>query len=157
MVNNGVIKGVMFLSAGNIHRAYGSKYVGDVSGAIRRVPWSAVPFLLGFIAVTGSPPFAPFMSQLAVLGAAMDQHRYPLAAAMLVFLLVVFMGMGVTVLGVVQGEVSPAGRESRFRDSLLTTLPLFALLAVSLLMGVALPAGMQDLLREAARYAGGGR
>ena len=38
MLNNGLVKGVMFLSAGNIHRAYDSKYVDDVSGALRRVP-----------------------------------------------------------------------------------------------------------------------
>jgi hydrogenase-4 component F len=157
MVNNAVIKGVMFLSAGNIHRAYGSKYVGEVAGARRRVPWSAALLLLGFIAVTGSPPFATFVSQFTVLGAAMEQHRYPVAAAMLVFLLVAFMGMGVTVLGVVQGEVSAAGKETRFRDDLLTTLPSFVLLAISLLMGVALPAGIQNLVREAAQYAGGPR
>ncbi len=31
-------KGVLFLSAGNIHRAYGSKRTDDVRGALRRVP-----------------------------------------------------------------------------------------------------------------------
>jgi hydrogenase-4 component F len=157
MVNNGVIKGVMFLSAGNIHRAYGSKYVEDVSGAMRCVPWSAALFLVGFIAVTGSPPFGPFVSEFTVLGAAMGQHRYGVAAAMLTCLLVVFMGMGVTVLGVVQGEVSVAGRETKFREGVLSVLPLLVLLAVSLLMGVAMPPAIQSLVREAAEYVGGNR
>ena len=67
MLNNGIIKGVMFLSAGNIHRAYDSKYVEDVSGALRRVPWSGALFLAGFFAVTGSPPFGPFVSELSIL------------------------------------------------------------------------------------------
>ena len=31
LINNGLTKGVLFLSAGNIHRAYGSKYTDDVS------------------------------------------------------------------------------------------------------------------------------
>ena len=158
MVNNGVIKGVMFLSAGNIHRTYGSKYVEDVAGAMRRVPWSAALFLVGFIAVTGSPPFAPFVSELSVLGAAMEQHRHVVAAAMLLFLLVIFLGMGVTVLGVVQGEVSAAGRrETQCRERPLIIVPLFVLVAVSLLMGVAMPPAVQSYVRDAAAYVGGTR
>jgi hydrogenase-4 component F len=152
MVNNGVVKGVMFLSAGNIHRAYGSKYVEEVSGALRRVPWSGALFLAGFIAVTGSPPFAPFVSELTVLGSAMDQHRYGIAAAMVVILLVVFMGMGVTVLGVVQGEAPAAA--AKHRDGLLTTVPIVVLLAASLVMGVAMPPAIRDLVRDAAAHVG---
>src|SRR5262249_44992484 len=57
MINNGLTKGVLFLSAGNIHRAYGSKLTDRVRGAIRRVPLSGSLFLAGFLAITGSPPF----------------------------------------------------------------------------------------------------
>ena len=48
MINNGLTKGVLFLSAGNIHRAYGSKLTDDVQGAIQRVPLSGGLFLAGF-------------------------------------------------------------------------------------------------------------
>ncbi len=58
LINNGLTKGVLFLSAGNIHRAYGSKLTDNVRGAIVRVPLSASLFLAGFLAVTGSPPSA---------------------------------------------------------------------------------------------------
>ena len=34
LINNGLTKGVLFLSAGNIHRAYGSKLTDDVRGAL---------------------------------------------------------------------------------------------------------------------------
>ena len=55
LINNGLTKGVLFLSAGNIHRAYGSKLTDHVRGAIVRVPLSASLFLAGFLAITGSP------------------------------------------------------------------------------------------------------
>ncbi|HSN69453.1 MAG TPA: proton-conducting transporter membrane subunit, partial [Thermoanaerobaculia bacterium] len=55
-VNNALAKGVLFLAAGNIHRAYGSKSLDDVTGALRRLPVSAGLFLAGFFAITGSPP-----------------------------------------------------------------------------------------------------
>jgi len=157
MLNNGIIKGVMFLSAGNIHRAYDSKYVEDVSGALRRVPWSGALFLVGFFAVTGSPPFGPFVSELSILNAAMEQHRWGVAAAMLGLLLIVFMGMGVTVLGVAQGEAGPSSSQSRFRDGILNTLPALVLLAMSFGMGVAMPDAIQSMVREAADYVGGRR
>ena len=153
MLNNGIVKGVMFLSAGNIHRAYDSKYVDDVSGALRRVPWSGALFLAGFFAVTGSPPFGPFVSQLSIIQAAMMQGRWGAAAAMLGLLLVVFMGMGVTVLGVVQGAAGPT--PSRFRDSVLSVAPVLALLVASLGLGVAMPEAILSMVREAADYVGG--
>lgn len=154
MANNAVIKGVLFLSAANIHRAYASKDPSAVTGAIRRLPWSGPLFLVAFIAVTGSPPFAPFVSEFTILSAAMGQHRFLVAAAMLLFLLIVFMGMGAVVLGIVQGEVSPAGRDSRFRDGVLTVLPALILLAISLMMGIAMPSALQSLFRHAADYVG---
>src|SRR5262245_27302449 len=55
LINNGLTKGVLFLSAGNIHRAFGSKLTDDVSGAIKRVPISGALRRMGLDAVDGSP------------------------------------------------------------------------------------------------------
>ena len=54
-LNNGLTKGVVFLSAGNIHRAFGAKTTDEVRGAARLLPLSGPLFLAGFLAVTGSP------------------------------------------------------------------------------------------------------
>src|SRR5208337_615206 len=70
LINNGLTKGVLFLSAGNIHRAYGSKLTEYVRGAIHRVPLSGALFLAGFLAITGSPPFGPFVSEFTIVNAA---------------------------------------------------------------------------------------
>jgi hydrogenase-4 component F len=119
-VSNALTKGVLFLAAGNIHRAFKSKRLEDVTGAIRRLPISGSLFLVGFLAVTGSPPFGIFVSELTILTAAMDSHRYIIAALYLVLLAVIFIGMGATVLAVVQGahpkirkDVPIASRRSR--------------------------------------------
>ena len=102
-VNNALTKGVLFLAAGNIHRAFKSKRLEDVTGALRRLPISAGLFLAGFFAITGSPPFGPFVSELSILTAAMDTRRYVVGALYLILLAVIFIGMGSTVLAVVQG------------------------------------------------------
>ena len=104
MVNNGFSKGVMFLGAGNIHRATGARLASRARGAAVRVPVSAGLLLAGFFAVTGAPPFGPFLSELAILQAALSHGRFVVATVFLVVLLVVFVGMGMTVLTLVQGE-----------------------------------------------------
>jgi hydrogenase-4 component F len=152
MINNGITKGVLFLSAGNIHRAYGDKTTDVVKGAMRRVPLSGTLFLLGFFAVTGSPPFAPFVSEFTILNGAFGAGRYVVAGLFLLFLFVVFLGMGRTVLAVVQGRAPTAARRTAYRDGLLTGLPILVSGGFILLLGLYIPAPLNDMLHEAARF-----
>jgi hydrogenase-4 component F len=154
-VNNALTKGVLFLAAANIHRAFKSKRLEDVTGAIRRLPLSGSLFLAGFLAITGSPPFGPFVSELTILTAAMDGKRYVVAALYLFFLAVIFIGMGSTVLAVVLG-VPPDDPEGRtFRESVFKTIPIAVSLALVLVMGTWIPAGVTALLADATRLMGG--
>jgi hydrogenase-4 component F len=174
VVTNGATKGVLFLSAGNIHRAYASKSTEQVRGALRRLPLSAGLFLAAFLAITGSPPFGPFVSEFAILNGAFATGRFGLAAAFLVFLFVVFVGMGRTVLKVVQGR-APAeilaalgrggdvvgassgspGEPPPFRDGFLTTAPIVLLMIIVLVLGLWIPGPLSALIGEAVGAMGG--
>jgi hydrogenase-4 component F len=150
MVNNGLTKGVLFLAAANIHRAFGSKSTDDVRGALRRVPISASLFVVGFFAVTGSPPFGPFLSEFTILNAAISSGQFVIAALFLLMLVIVFLGMGATVLSVVQGEPGPVPRGANVRERALTVAPGIGLLALVLMLGVYIPAPLDSLLKSAA-------
>jgi hydrogenase-4 component F len=158
VATNGMTKGVLFLSAGNIHRAYASKTTDEVRGAIRRLPLSGGLFLAGFLAITGSPPFGPFVSEFSILVGAFDAGKLLPAALFLLFLLVVFIGMGKTVLKVTLGrppvEVLEAAAP-RYSDGFLTIAPVFALMAIVLLLGLCVPIPLDQLVRDAASYLGG--
>ena len=154
LINNGLTKGVLFLSAGNIRLAYGSKVVGDVRGALQRVPLSGALFLAGFLAITGSPPFGPFLSELTILSGAMTGGRFLVGALFLLLLGVVFVGMGGPVLAVVLGAPSAQGKPTGFRDSFGTGAPVLLLMALVLLLGLYVPPPLEALLREAAAYLG---
>jgi hydrogenase-4 component F len=157
MINNGLTKGVLFLSAANIHRAYGSKTSDEVHGVLRRLPVSGALMLAGFFAVTGSPPFGPFLSEFTILNAAVTGGRWGVAALFLVMLVVVFLGMGATVTAVVQGKPPERLAEGGARDSLATVGPSVALLALVLVLGVYVPPPVDALLRDAAASLGGAR
>ncbi len=150
LINNGLTKGVLFLSAGNIHRAYGSKFTDDVRGALQRVPLSAALFLTGFLAITGSPPFSPFVSEFTILNAAVDRGRYVAGGLLLLLLGIVFIGMGATVLAVVQGNPPQQEQGRSYHDTASTCVPILLFMALVLLLGVYIPVPLEALLREAA-------
>jgi hydrogenase-4 component F len=166
LINNGLTKGVLFLSAGNIHRAYGSKLTDDVHGALRRVPLSGALFLAGFLAITGSPPFGPFVSEFTIVNAAVGSGQFLASALFLVLLGIAFIGMGMTVLSAVQGDCpdfcigkngtvpfdGTAG--NAFRDSLGTGGPVLLCMALVLLLGVYIPPSLSSLLHDAAKSLG---
>ncbi len=150
-------KGVLFLSAGNIHRAYGSKVTDNVAGALQRVPLSGALFLVGFLAITGSPPFGPFVSEFTIASAAVGSGQVWAGGLFLVLLALVFIGMGTTVLSVVLGNAPPprsemeAGAEKRgFRDGFSTGAPILLMLVLVLMLGVYVPPPLESLLRDAA-------
>ena len=148
VLNNGFAKGVLFLSAANIHRQFDSKSTDEVRGALRVMPASATLFLLGFLAATGAPPFAPFLSEFTILRAAVAEQRFGLAAAFLALLLLVFIGMGATVLTVVQGD-PPPGRERPATERVQKLVPIVALLALVLLLGLWMPQPLESALWSA--------
>jgi hydrogenase-4 component F len=152
VVNNGLTKGVLFLSAGNIHRAYLSKSTAEVRGAMRRLPLSATMFLLGFFAITGSPPFGPFVSEFTILNGIFDAGKFAVAIAFLFLSLIIFIGMGKTVLGVVQGRPPASARQTEYRDGFLTGFPIVALFALVLLLGIYIPGPLRNLLNGASRF-----
>jgi hydrogenase-4 component F len=152
LVNNGLTKGVMFLSAGNIHRAYASKSTEDVAGAIRRLPLSGSLFLAGFLAITGSPPGGPFLSEFTILNGAVGNGQFVVAGLYLLLLATVFIGMGATVLKVVQGTPSQQASATDIRDSLRTGAPILAFAGLVVMLGLYIPPPLQTLLRDAVRF-----
>ena len=149
-INNGLTKTVLFLAAGNIHRAYRSKSLDDVTGALVRLPLSGALFLAGFLAITGSPPFGPFVSLFAILNAAVSSGRFAVAALYVGLLAVVFLGMGATVLAVVQGRPSREALDSPYQDNIRKTGPILLTMALVLLFGLWIPEPLRKLIAGAA-------
>jgi len=151
MINNSLTKGVMFLASGNIHRSYNSKRTEQVRGAIARLPWSGGLFLAGFFAITGSPPFAPFVSEFSIISSAFAQGRHLIGSAMLVLLAAIFIGMALTVMPIVSGRPHHNQQHTPYRDTLMTVGPPLALLALVVLLGVWVPEQLHRLLQDATR------
>jgi len=148
VLNNGLTKLVLFLSAGNIHRAFGSKRLEQTRGAIRVVPFSGILLVLGFLAITGSPPFGTFLSEFTIFDSAVTSGRGWVAFLFLAALALVFLGMSATILSVVQGKPEGGQPPAVRGEGLLTILPALVALALVLLLGIYLPPPLELLLRR---------
>jgi len=157
VINNGLTKASLFLSAGNLQSAFGSKQTDAVSGALRRLPLSGGLFLAGFLAITGSPPFGPFISEFSILTAVFSTGQYWVGGFYLLLLLIVFLGMGASVVGVVLGKGPETAGKAPFQENLWSGAPILALIGLVLLLGLYLPAPLENILHQAAAFLEAGR
>jgi hydrogenase-4 component F len=153
VINHSLTKAMLFMVAGNLLAVYRTKTTKDVSGALRVLPVSGLLWLLGFLAITGSPPFGPFLSEFAILKAAIDQGREFVAIAYLILLAMVLAGMAMPALGMAQGNPRADITIPTERSIALSAVPMI-LGAAILMMGVYVPSIVTRALREAADLLG---
>src|SRR5207247_594795 len=65
-VNHALFKGLLFLGAGAIYRATGTRNIDDLGGLARRMPLTWLGFLIGAAAIVGLPPLNGFVSEWLV-------------------------------------------------------------------------------------------
>jgi len=69
-VNHATFKGLLFLGAGAVHHATGTREIDHLGGLSRRMPITAALFLVGATAISGLPPLNGFASEwLVYMGA----------------------------------------------------------------------------------------
>jgi hydrogenase-4 component F len=148
--NHSFTKGMLFLAAGNILAAYKTKSTEQVQGVLRILPVTGILWVAGFLAICGSPPFGPFLSELAILKGAFVAGR-PLAAfGYLAALAVIFVGFSVIALRMAYSDTAPADPAQDCREPLWSILPPLLLGSMVLLLGVYIPPGLTRWIEQAA-------
>jgi len=153
LLNNALSKGWLFLAIGNVVLATGSSAAAANRGLVRTLPVSGALLVLGLFAVTGSPPFGLFLSEFTILRAAVAGGQLWVAAAMLVLLAIIFVGMATMILDMALGNPESSG--VRVRESPWLLIGPVVLAALVLVLGVYLPGPLQNVLTHAAVSLGG--
>lgn len=143
---NGLTKGALFLSAGNLRRALGDGDPSEASGLAAIVPWSTRVFVTGIFAATALPPFAPFFSELGIVRAAFASGHAGVAVGFLACLLLAFCGLTRRTFAVADGRPVPGarGQAEPYRDSAAVLVPPLLLLAISIYLGLFTPQLLRD-------------
>jgi len=68
-LNHALFKSLLFLGAGAVVRATGTREIDRLGGLARRMPLTALAFGIGSVAIVGLPPLNGFVSEWVVYGA----------------------------------------------------------------------------------------
>jgi hydrogenase-4 component B len=63
MLNHAFFKGLLFLGAGSVITQTGTRNLNAMGGLGRRMPWTAITFLIGALGVAAIPPLNGFVSE----------------------------------------------------------------------------------------------
>jgi hydrogenase-4 component B len=80
--NHGLFKALLFLGAGSVLHATGTREMSRLGGLWRAMPWTASLFALGAVAISGLPPLNGFVSEWLVYLGMFDAVNQPGAAVM---------------------------------------------------------------------------
>ena len=166
-VNHSVAKAMLFLTAGNTLAHFRTKSTLHARGTLRVLPVTGALWVIGLLAITGSPPFGTFLSELAILKGILDSGGTLVAVFYLASLSIVFVGMSAVILPIVYGvppklpapiaESDPAGHDSppsepspAASEAWWSIVPPLLLAGAALLLGLYLPRAFSDLLHGAA-------
>ena len=70
VLNHATFKGLLFLGAGAVAHATGTRNVERLGGLLKRMPGTGAAFLVGAVAICGLPPFNGFVSEFLVYAGA---------------------------------------------------------------------------------------
>jgi hydrogenase-4 component B len=158
VVNHGLFKSLLFLGAGSVIQATGTREIDRYGGLLRSMPYTAFFFLGGAVAICGLPPLNGFVSEwfiyLGLLHSQAEGAAFPLSLAVLAVPALAMTGalavacfvkvFGVTFLGTARHPFSPPPSEAP--ASML--LPMAILFLGCLLIGLA-PWAIVPLLQRA--------
>jgi hydrogenase-4 component B len=78
VMNHGLFKGLLFQGAGSVLHGTGTRDVESLGGLCRRMPTTALTFLVGSVAICGLPPLNGFVSEwLIYVGAFREAASLP--------------------------------------------------------------------------------
>src|SRR5512136_1584603 len=91
-INHACFKGLLFLGAGSVLHATGTRNMEEMGGLIKRMPRTALCFLIGAVAISALPPLNGFVSEWLTYQALLQGFNtssslvrilFPLSGAML--------------------------------------------------------------------------
>lgn len=66
VLNHAIFKGLLFMGSGAVAHATGTRDVDHMGGLLKKMPLTAVTFLVGSAAISGLPPFNGFISEFMI-------------------------------------------------------------------------------------------
>jgi hydrogenase-4 component B len=145
VVNHAMFKGLLFLGAGAVLHATGTRELDRLGGLAKRMPWVAAAMIVGSVAIAGLPPLNGFVGEFLIyLGALRGEALGPAWAVpslMVLAALALIGGLAAVcftrVVGIaLLGEPRTEQAAHAHRPGLLMTVPILVLAAGCIAVGL---------------------
>lgn len=93
LIGHSFIKCFLFITAGNILLAYGTRQISMVHSMMGTLPKNAALWLFGLVAICAFPPSPLFVTEFILIRDSITAGHYILAATVIILLFIVFAGM----------------------------------------------------------------
>jgi hydrogenase-4 component F len=149
-------KGNAFMGAGVLVRKFGTKELGGMTRGIELLPWSGPLFLVAVLALSAMPPFGLFRSEFQIVTGGFAHGHNVFTAVLVCLVTLAFLGLSLATTQILfrpQPELSTdaAPTLTRGEPSRWMLAPVVAGVLVLLLLGLAPPPDLVDLLNSGAR------
>ncbi|HAI9880868.1 TPA: hydrogenase 4 subunit F [Escherichia coli] len=136
-LNHSLAKTLLFCGSGNVLLKYGTRDLNVVCGMLKIMPFTAVLFGGGALALAGMPPFNIFLSEFMTVTAGLARNHLLLIVLLLLLLTLVLAGLVRMAARVLMAK--PPQAVNRGELGWLTTSPMVILLVMMLAMGTHIP------------------
>ena len=163
VLNHSLFKGLLFLGAGAVAHAAGTRDLEQLGGLLKRMPWTGAAFLAGAVAICGLPPFNGFAGEFLIYVGAfksvLREGSLPLAGIVVLIALALIGGLaavgftrafGIAFLG--EPRSAAAARAHEAGASM--RMPMLVLAALCLGIGLAAGFAVRGLEPVVALFAG---
>ena len=147
LLNQSLVKALMFCTSGNILIKYRSWNLDKVRGMLQIAPVTSLLLICGMLALVGAPPFNIFISKLLIISAGLQVGYVWLMILCLLLLMVVFTAFFRVLGSAVFGD-HPEGI-AKGDVNILALAPLAILLVIILVLGIYIPPQLITLLNGA--------
>ena len=151
MLTHSLAKTLMFVNSGNLLLRFRTTNIAEVRGLVRVAPLTAVPVIVGAIALGGAPPFGLFVSEFSIVRGALGQPNWGVGALIAALLLVGFLALVAPFSRMTFGDGEAQPTQLRAELSWTVLAPGYVLLGAVLLLGVWIPGPLHALLLGASR------
>lgn len=155
MMNHSFTKAMLFLASGNMLQKYGTREIFKIHSLLKTLPFSGPAFFIGLFAISGTPPFSIFSSEINVFIAIFSENHIIIGVAFILLLSIVFVGISITLFRVFYGannieDILPG------ETNIPGTAVILILLVLIILSGLYMPEVLINLITNAQNIIIGG-
>ncbi|GAB6179889.1 hydrogenase 4 subunit F [Desulfotomaculum defluvii] len=154
IINHAIAKSSLFYLAGVISQEYKTKHIKQIQGVARVMPAVATMFVIGILAITGTPPLNIFISKFTLVMSIFDSKMWLLGGLTLLLLAGIFAGLMHYCLKMTFGNAPEDIKGSKVSSSTITAIGFSICLIV--VGGLYLPPSISEILTQAVYIVIGG-